>query len=172
MKKLIVSLFLLFGIYTQNFAQKNIVPTDSFTIKGNILKTLTVRLQNLSTYKIYNLGNVIIRNHAGVIKDTAVQVKGILLKDVLASIIFDALNPKVLSEYYFVCTASDGYKIVFSWNELFNSQAGDHIFIVTEKQNTSGQNMYDRIALICPQDINTGRRFLKALQEIEIKRVP
>jgi hypothetical protein len=43
-------------------------------------------------------------------------VKGVLLKDILIKVEIDAETPKVLSEYYFVCIASDNYKVVFSWN--------------------------------------------------------
>ena len=39
--------------------------------------------------------------------------------------------------YYFTCIASDGYKVVFSWNELFNTVAGNTVYIVTSKDHTS-----------------------------------
>ena len=96
--------------------------------------------------------------------------QGILLKEVLQSIEIKSESPKVLSEYYLVCKATDGYKVVYSWNELFNSRVGESVFIVTEKKGQRADKMDDSILLISPLDFKTGRRQVKSLDRIEIKR--
>jgi len=43
-------------------------------------------------------------------------------------------KPKEFSGIYIVLTASDGYKNVYSWNELFSTEVGKHIYIMTEER--------------------------------------
>ena len=84
---------------------------------------------------------------------------------------FDSQGPKALSKYYLVCIASDNYKVVFSWFELFNSDIGKNAIIITEENGKKGLEMDDRIALLCPADYGTGCRYVKGLKQIIIERV-
>jgi hypothetical protein len=97
-------------------------------------------------------------------------LKGVLLKDIISGVEIKSESPKVLSEFYIVCRASDGYKVVYSWNELFNSPTGDAVFIVTSKEGKKASEMEESILLISPKDFKTGRRFVKSMSTIEIYR--
>jgi len=77
----------------------------------------------------------------------------------------------VLSEYYFVCIASDNYKVVFSWNEIFNSDTGKSVYIITAQDGKPATGLDNRIALVSPKDQMTGRRYVKGLQKIVVERV-
>jgi hypothetical protein len=81
-----------------------------------------------------------------------------------------AYYPKVLSEYFIECHATDGYIVLFSWNEIFNSETGNHVMIVTSKNGTNITQLDDRIALVSPTDKATGRRYVKWLNRIIIHR--
>ncbi|MGZ8518349.1 MAG: hypothetical protein ACXWWD_13410 [Chitinophagaceae bacterium] len=76
-----------------------------------------------------------------------------------------------MSEFYITCIASDNYKVVFSWNEIFNSDTGDQLLIITEGNGQKGDEMADSIALLSPSDRATGRRYVKGLQKIVIEQV-
>ena len=93
-----------------------------------------------------------------------------MLKDVLSTIEINAESPKVLSEYYFVCKANDGYTVVYSWNELFNTTVGDSSYLVTEKGGKAASTLEGTILMISPKDFKTGRRHVKALTSIEVRR--
>ncbi|WP_134087864.1 hypothetical protein [Olivibacter sp. XZL3] len=80
-------------------------------------------------------------------------------------------SPKVLSEYYIVCIAKDGYKVVFSWNELFNTPIGDSVLVVTNINEATNGEQEDDLALLSPKDMATGRRYVKQLQTIQFLRV-
>jgi hypothetical protein len=97
-------------------------------------------------------------------------MRGVLLRDVLAGIQIDHENPRVLSEYFFVCIAADDYRVVYSWNEIFNTSVGDQVYIVLEKDGVPAEKMEDRMLMISPKDFKTGRRYLKNLSAIEINR--
>ena len=76
----------------------------------------------------------------------------------------------MLSEYYFTCIASDGYKIIYSWNELFNTAIGNSVYILTSKDNQPLEKLDENIVMIATQDIRTGRRYVKNLQSIIVRR--
>lgn len=151
-------------------AQKDVQPTSSFTISGAVQSPAIISIGDLKKYKAYPIGDVAITNHAGEPRSTAKGLKGVLLKDVLASVKITSENPKVLSEYYVVCKANDNYTVVYSWNEIFNTAVGDSAYIVTEKDGQSAEKMSDSILMISPKDFRTGRRHVKALISIAIKR--
>lgn len=94
-----------------------------------------------------------------------------MLKDILSKAEFDAESPKELSEYYIQCVATDNYKVVFSWNEIFNTDAGGNILVIIQKDGEKPEAHNDRIAIISAKDHATGRRYLKGLQKVLVKRV-
>lgn len=135
-----------------------------------VKESKTFSVADIERLKVHDIGAVTITSHTGEKKSELTSLRGVLLKDMLSEVIISAENPKVLSAYYFVCKASDGYTVVFSWNELFNAATGDAAYLVTEKNGKSIFQMDDAILLICPRDVRTGRRHIKSLATIEVKR--
>ena len=150
--------------------QKATNPTAAFTISGDVKSPVTIQISDLKKWTAVNIGDVTITNHLGEKKSEAKGLKGVLLKDVLTSVEINAESPKVLSEYYFVCKANDGYTVVYSWNELFNTGVGDAAYIVTEKDGKTASSMDDAVLMISPKDFKTGRRHVKSLTTIEVRR--
>ena len=167
--KQILALIIIFACNSL-LAQNEIKTTTSFTITGEVKTSIIITIADLAKWKQQTIGDVIITNHLGEKKSEAKGLKGILLKEILESVEIKSESPKVLSEYYFVCKATDGYKVVFSWNEIFNSKVGESVFIVTEKNGVSASKMNDSILLLSPNDFKTGRRHVKSLSTIQIKR--
>lgn len=111
-----------------------------------------------------------ITNHLGELKKTLKNVRAVKVKDLFSGLEFNTDNPKLLSEFYFVFEASDGYKVVFSWNEIFNSPLGDSVFFIVGKDGQTIENQEDRIAVICTTDINAGRRYVKSVSKVWVKK--
>ena len=109
-----------------------------------------------------------IYNHAGEYRSTLMGISGVPLKLILKDIPLGEESPKVLSRYYIVCEAADGYAVVLSWNELFNTEVGDRVLVVTGIRE-GGDNT--RFALISPLDRATGRRYVKQLDKISVFRI-
>lgn len=170
MMKTIVSIAIIVCAGFSIFAQKETKPTTAFTIAGEVKSPLKVQTADLSKWKVFDIGDVVITNHLGEKRSEAKALKGVLLKDVLSSVEIKAESPRVLSQYYFVCKANDGYTIVYSWNELFNNPEGDAVYIVTEKNGQAAATMDDSILMLSPKDFKTGRRHLKALTTIDVRR--
>ena len=151
-------------------AQRKITPTEYFTINGKIKIEQVFDLAQLDRFPKIQIDNQIIYNHKGEAKDTLKNIKGVLLTTVLSKIEFIYEKPKNLNEFYFVCVASDGYKAVFSWNEIYNSEIGNHLYVITEMGGTSIKQLSQRIQVISTADLKSGRRYIKALQRIEVNQ--
>ena len=170
MRSIIILLF-VFAAVGATAQKENIPTTEKFTIEGKTKKAMTVSLADLSSYKSYTIDSIVITNHLGERRSALKKVKAVLLKDILDKAEIDSETPKVLSEFYFVCIASDNYKAVFSWNEIFNSANGQSVYIIIEQEGKPASTLDNRIALISPKDQMTGRRYVKGLQQILVERV-
>ena len=144
--------------------------SENFTILGEVLKPETIDIAKLSGYTEVHLDSLRIYSHDMQPRGLMKNINGVLLKDILSAIPFNNENPKVLSEYYIECRATDGYIVLFSWNEIFNSETGRHVMIITNENGTNAGQLDDRIALVSPTDQATGRRYVKWLNRIIIHR--
>jgi hypothetical protein len=145
--------------------------SKQFVIEGKVKAPLTITLDNLSTYKSVSLDSMTIFNHLMQRKSSIKNIKGVLLKDILAKVEIDAASPKTLSEYYLVFTATDNYKVVYSWNEIFNSPTGNQVLVLVSYDTNPAKAEKGNIAIITPGDFATGRRFVKGLSKISILQV-
>ncbi|MBS1584137.1 MAG: molybdopterin-binding protein [Bacteroidetes bacterium] len=151
--------------------RQGVLATSEFRITGDIAKERTVIIADIMKYPQVELGDISIKNHRGEEKVKARHVKGVLLMQLLDSAGgIQAEKPKELSEYYFVFTASDGYKNVYSWNEIYNSPVGKQLYIVTGQDGKDIKDMDGRIQVLSLGDYNTGRRYLKGLAVVEVRR--
>lgn len=168
MKYIFSSLFLL--IWCAASAQMKIPTTDSFIIKGTVKQSLEVTTQELEAYPEVHIDSIVITNQLRRPLHTLMNIAGVSLKKILDNITIDNPSPKDLSSYYFEFVASDNYTIVFSWNEIFNTPTGEHIFIIMEKDGKKIKEQSDRISMLVATDFATGRRYLKGLKYIIIKK--
>jgi hypothetical protein len=169
MKSLFVLFFVIisFAVLAQNTA----IPTEKFSVEGRVKQKVTFSIADLDTFKINALQDITITNHLGEKKHTITGLKGVLLKDILGKVEFDAENPKVLSEYYFEFVATDNYKIVFSWNEIYNTETGDNIYIVMEEDGKKIKDIPGRVSIVTLTDFKTGRRHMSNIDKIIVQRV-
>nr|WKN37067.1 hypothetical protein K4G66_32370 [Tunicatimonas sp. TK19036] len=173
MGKLLTGLmaFILVLLIQPAFGQHEYLPTDSFIITGEVKNEVKFTLSDLSAFEAEPVEDVIITNHAGVEKGVLTGLKGIPIKKILDQAQIEVDDPKFLSEFYLTFAAIDGYKVVYSWNEIFNTATGDHTFLITQMEGKSIKKMEDRILVLTTSDIRTGRRNLKSLSKIIITRV-
>ena len=128
-------------------------------------------MDSLNIYHIQTIGNIKVTNHLGEFKHEDDQLKGVLLKDILGHIVLDAGSPKLYSRFYFTCVGNDGYAVIYSWNELFNTEVGNHVFIIMEKNGIKADKMPESIQMTSAMDFKTGRRYLHNLEKIVVGEV-
>lgn len=166
-KKLIVAFLLVSSVY----AQRTIAPSQTVKIEGKVKAGRTFSIADLDAFPKVAIPDQTLHNQNGEVKNTVKNMKGVLLKTVLESIEFDYGKPKELNEFYFVFVATDDYKVVFSWNEIYNSEAGNNFYFVTEMDGKNIREMDQRILFISATDLKPGRRYIKALEKIEVRRI-
>lgn len=169
MKKL-ATLF-LFLISITVWGQKANEVTSEFVVTGKVKQDLKFTFTDIEKYPSKKIKDVVITNHLGEPRGTAKQLTGILLKDLLKNLELKEESPKRYSEFYFTFCAADHYKVVFSWNEIFNSPTGDNLFLITSRDGKSIRDMDERILILTPTDFKTGRRHIKGLSKIIVERV-
>jgi len=143
---------------------------SSLQIKGDIAQPVTISFTDLNTYTVHEIKSLDILNHKMEFKKTLKNLKGVWLKDLLNQVKFNVSSPKELSTFYLVCLADDEYKVVYSWNELFNSTTEKNPMIITESDGVSALKKEDGISLVTPGDQATGRRYVKNISQIIIHK--
>lgn len=172
MKRKIGFWLLLIGLGGfQTMGQNQVQPTEKVVVQGLVEKTFEISGASLLTYSQVPIGDVVITNHMGSPRGTAKQLVGVRVKDVLKNMVLHEPNPKLWSTFYLVFTASDGYQVVYSWNELFNSPIGEDVYFITGREGLAWNQMPERLLVLTPKDTQTGRRHIKGLQTIEVLRV-
>lgn len=168
MRNIIIVIALLTSLTT--IGQRKTIPTDTLKITGKLKSGLTFITLDLDTFRTKIINDVIVSNNHGEIKKTVKGMKGFLLKDLFGTADFQTEKPRELNEFYFVFIASDNYKVVFSWNEIFNTETGKNLYVITEQDGKRINKMDERILVVSTTDFITGRRYIKGLERIIVKR--
>jgi len=164
MKKLFF-LFLLAS--TSVFAQQTTHQTHQFTITGKVKAESVITMDSLNSFPLKTIGDIKVTDHTGAFKHQDDQLKGVLLKDILNHSQW-LLTPHLFSSMYFTCVGADGYKVVYSWNELFNTPIGDNVYIIMEKNGIKADKLDSSIQMASMLDFKTGRRYLHNLDKIVV----
>lgn len=104
-------------------------------------------------------------------EERSVRWGGCLLRDLL-----DRAKPVErgrgdLRTLVVVATATDGYRALFSWAELWNSPIGDHVLVITERDGRPLADDEGRFALRSFHDTRPGPRHVRQLRAIDVVRV-
>ncbi len=163
----ISGIFLLILVFMGSalHAQKSINSTDQITIEGKVKNPYVFNFRSADNFKINDLGDVSTVNHMGQVLSVKRNVKGILLKDVIGKIKFMSEKPKDLFSYYFILSASDGYKVVLSWNEVFN---GNNVYLVTDSDGKHLGQMDEHINILVLNAPGKGHIYIKGLNKLVV----
>ena len=144
--------------------------TTTLNVRGNVAAPLVLTVGDLARFPVQRVDDTrVVRAQGG---DSALvrQFAGCLLRDVLNAAKLTESGRNDLRRTIVVATASDGYKAVFSWGELFNSAIGDGVLIVYERDGAPLGNDEGRIALVSLKDTRPGPRHVKWLAAIDVVR--
>lgn len=145
--------------------------TEKVAVTGEVEHPLNLTVGDLKALPPQQLGAMPMVCQTGATISTVDGLKGVLLRDVLAKASIASKEHNDVKKMAIIAVAKDGYKVVFSWSEIFNSPLGDGIVIFYEK---NGQPLADdegRIALVSAKDIRTGPRHVKWLSQIEVRKI-
>ena len=155
-KNILLSIFILLSAQF-SFAQNH---TDTLFVTGKVKNEKAIPLSNFTKYKSVELGDIN-TSCSPKQKEEAKQVKAVLVKDLLDSVEFAYESRK---------EAADGYTIVYSFNEIYNTETGNHLYVVTEMNGKPISELENRILLLTTSDIKSGSRNIKWLKRIVVCR--
>ena len=144
-------------------------PAGRVAIGGEVAQTLTLGVDELRQFPADQI--VELRLPA---RDAAAQpsvLKGVRLRALLERAKVVAADHNTVKKLAIIASASDGYKVVFSWSELFNAELGDAVLVVFERDGKPLAAAEGPLALISGKDIRTGPRHVKWLQSVEVRRI-
>lgn len=98
-------------------------------------------------------------------------LRGVRLRDLLDEAAIASTDHNTVKKLAIIAGASDGYKVVFSWSELFNSPLGDGVLVVFERDGKPLSQDEGPLALISAHDLKTGPRHVKWLQAVEVRQI-
>ncbi len=145
--------------------------TESVSVTGSVENKLTLNVAELRKFPTQQVGETPLVCQSGADKGKIENYKGVLLRAILEKAAIAAPGHNDVKKMAIIATASDGYKAVFSWNEIFNTQVGDGILVFFEKNGLPLGDNDGRIAMVSAKDSRTGPRHVKWLKEIEVRKI-
>jgi DMSO/TMAO reductase YedYZ molybdopterin-dependent catalytic subunit len=143
--------------------------TGSVKVSGLVDNQLDLSITDLKQMKAVQVNNFDVIGKGGVVKSHLASFKGVLLTDVLTKAGLPVKALKESGSLYIVISAADGFKVVFSWAELFNTTLGEHVFIAYE-ENGKPIEKEGKLVLFSTVDKINGMRHVKWLKEINVKK--
>ncbi|MEZ5532482.1 MAG: molybdopterin-dependent oxidoreductase [Steroidobacteraceae bacterium] len=145
--------------------------TTRVTVTGAVEHPLDLAVADLGRLPPHRITEVPLICQSGANRGKLENIRGVRLRDLLDSATIVAPGHNDVKKMVIIATASDGYKVVFSWSELFNSPVGDGVVVFFERNGMPLADDEGRIALVSAADIRTGPRHVKWLQGIEVRKI-
>ena len=146
--------------------------TATLTVRGNVTTPLSLSVTDLGKFPVQRVDDTrVVRGPVGS-ADTTRRFAGCLLRDVLNAAGIVDRDRFDLRKTIIVASASDGYKAIFSWAELFNTTTGEGVLIVYERDGAPLGNDEGRMALVSLKDLRPGPRHVKWLSAVDVIRLP
>ena len=139
------------------------------TVTGRVKTPLMLGTDELFGMDVVKTDNLMIICGEGTPKRPLGKCRGVLLTDIinLAEVIAPEHNDT--KKTYLVISSEDGYKTLFSWQELYNSATGDGVLVIFEKEGLPLYENHSSADLISMMDYLPGPRWVKNIRRIEVK---
>lgn len=143
----------------------------SLRIVGRVTNPLSIPIDTLHAMDCLELGDLPMICGSGEPKGRIGACRGVLLAELInqAEVVVKEHNDT--KKMFVVATSDDGYKAVFSWQEIFNSPNGDGILVVLEKDGHPLYGGCGGVDLLSAHDHLTGPRYVRQLKTVEIVMV-
>jgi DMSO/TMAO reductase YedYZ molybdopterin-dependent catalytic subunit len=145
--------------------------TTSVSVKGAVEHPLTLSVDDLRKLSPMAMGNVPLICQSGANMGKLEHFKGVTLREILDKAVVVAPGHNDTKKMIIIAGASDGYKVVYSWTEVFNSPVGEGVMVFYEKDGQPLGDDEGRIAMVSTKDLRTGPRHVKWLQSIEVRQL-
>jgi hypothetical protein len=143
--------------------------TSGFSINGRVEESRSFTLEELLTMDTVEVKDLLLACGSGEPKGRINQCRGVLLTDIINRTNVVITDHNDTKKMFIIASSSDGYRTVFSWQEMFNTSVGEGVMVVLEKDDKSVYEDHGSVDLFSARDFLTGPRYVKRLANIEIK---
>ncbi len=145
--------------------------TQRVTVFGAVEHKLSLGIADLQRFPLQRIGETDLVCQSGAEVGKLENFVGVRLRDILEKAAIVSREHNDLKKIIIIASASDGYKAVFSWNELFNSPLGEGVIVFFERNGAPLDDSEGRLAMVSMQDTRAGPRHVRWLQGIEVVKV-
>lgn len=142
--------------------------TDQIQVEGAVRAPITLTVEDLRAFPAQQIGTFSVKKQIEGREQTT-TVRGVRLSAVLERAGVVSKDKHEWKYMAVLATASDGYKVAFSWPELTNTEVGAGVLVIFERDGHALDDGEGRIALLSASDLRAGPRHVKWLSRIEIK---
>lgn len=137
-------------------------------IDGDVRQNLRVNVEDLRDLASSVGVNARIARRSG---DTTVasSLSGVRLSALIDRAGLSIDDPHQLEHTVVIATGGDGHRVVFSWPELTNTEAGAHVLVAITIDGAPLRDDDGPIALYAPQDLRAESRHVRALKRLQVK---
>ena len=176
MRLLRLSIFILMACITQVVKaqhkgdNKPVVHADTVWVKGLVDTPVAICMKNITGFPVAEVKSIPITEPDGTVKHVMPSFKGVLLTDILKKAGVTMEQQKDRGKYYVLVRATDGYTVLFAWNELQYGPAGRGTYLIFEED---GNPIHDAgpFVLTCTTDNATGPRHVRWVQSITVGKI-
>jgi DMSO/TMAO reductase YedYZ molybdopterin-dependent catalytic subunit len=142
--------------------------TEEVRVTGAVKTPLDMKVSDLRAFPADQIVTVSLsRKRDG--QSVSSTVRGVRLTALLDRAEFVATNGNDWRRAVVVADSSDGYRVTFSWPELFNTEVGAGVLVVFERDGQALADSEGRIALVSSRDLRSGPRSVKWLTRIDVR---
>jgi DMSO/TMAO reductase YedYZ molybdopterin-dependent catalytic subunit len=155
------------GVKDTNVGPPDLEP-NKLVVTGRVTRPLELGMEQLRAMDTEEIADLMVICGDGDPKGNIRNCKGVLLEKILgmADVIKEEHNDT--KKMFIVVSAHDGYKVVFSWQEIFNTSVGGGVMILLERDGKPLDGEHGQLELISAEDYFTGSRYVKGLKNIEV----
>ena len=159
---------LALGAAAQAFAAEPV--SEQVVVAGALKTSLTLKVDDLKAFPAAQIASVTVSRRVGD-KEAASTVRGVLLTALLERAGLVSADRNEWKHTVVLATATDGYRVVFSWPELFNTDIGGGVLVVFERDGQPLADREGRIALVSARDQRSGPRSVRWLARLDVRVV-
>jgi DMSO/TMAO reductase YedYZ molybdopterin-dependent catalytic subunit len=142
--------------------------TEEVRLTGAVKTPLVLKAAELRTFPADQITSVTLtRQREGRTVETT--VRGVRLTTLLDRAELVAKSGNDWRHAIVLAESSDGYRVAFSWPELFNTEVGAGVLVVFERDGQALADSEGRIALVSARDLRSGPRSVKWLSRIDVR---
>jgi len=146
------------------------VVSEQLTITGAVARALTFKVDDLKAFPADQISTLTLSRKVDD-KETPSTVRGVRLTSLLELATLTEADHNTWKHAFVVARATDGYQVVFSWPELFNTDVGPGVLVIFERDGAPLGDREGRLALVSGKDTRAGPRNVHWLTRIDVRIV-